>query len=270
MSNSISLQAAKNKKRIYKCPDCPMKYDNPNFLYDHVKEVHSKLIPDEWTVKQYVFNRKYKKTRGYCVIDKKSTEWNEDKVRYERYCSDRCRQIARKRFKKNAKRKLGVEDPASLPEHQLAAIKGRKTSGEYKFADGGKVGYSSSYEKDFLEFLDEEMEFKSADIEQCEIYFEIELDGKTRFHIPDYYLPSYELLIQIKDGGPNPNMNKFVQQNRIRQQLGDQAIIKDGRYHYAKIVNKDYGEFVNLLQILKNRNISDNINLSERIILLPE
>ncbi|MFW6002786.1 MAG: hypothetical protein ACOCQD_05535 [archaeon] len=269
--SSISLQDAKKRRKIFKCPDCPAKYLQAHMLYKHVEKVHKGLVPDGNTIKQYVFNRKYNKTRGYCVIDRKETKWDEEKGRYERYCSDRCRKEARKRFKKNAKRKLGTSNPASDPEHQIKAIKGRRYSGEYKFKDGGIVGYSSSYEKDFLRFLDEDMEFKSSEVEQCLILFEIRFNGKKRVHIPDFYMPSYRLIIQIKDGGDNPNNNSHIQnEGRARQKLADKAIIDDGNYNYIKIVDMDYTDFINIIKLINEKMISDNNNIHDRIICIPE
>ncbi|MFW6273046.1 MAG: hypothetical protein ACOC2U_04645 [bacterium] len=268
---SISLKDAEKRRKIFRCPDCPMKFLEVGALYEHVKETHRDNIPEKVTVKQYVFNRKYKKTKGQCVIDRKETKWNEEKGKYERYCSERCRKKARENFKKNAKRKLGTINPAANPEHQIKAIKGRRYSGEYKFKDGGIVGYSSSFEKDFLIFLDEDMGFNSSEVEQAEMIFEIFFDGKLRFHIPDFYLPSYKLIVQIKDGGSNPNTNSHIQnEGRARQKLADKAIIDDGNYNYIKIVNKDYTNFINIIKQLSDRAISDNVNKFDRIICIPE
>lgn len=263
----IPLSTAKVKKYKYKCPDCVFKFIDINSLYNHVSEKHSDIIPENNTVKQYVFNRRYKKTRGSCVIDKRETAWNEAKCRYERYCSDRCKKKARERFKNNAKRKLGVENPASLPEHQLKAIKGRSYSGTYKFKDGGEVDYSSSYEKDFLEFLETEMDMTSNDVETCEIIFDIIYENKKRFHIPDFYIRDFNLIIQIKTF---KNMNSHIQNEaKIRQKLSDKAIIDDGNYNYIVILDKEYSDFVNMMKILKDRTISVDNNY-DRIIHIPK
>ena len=269
-SNAMSASEYKKKKKLYKCPDCSAKYKDPGSLYDHVDEHHSSNIPKDWTTKRYVFNKRNKKTHGNCVICRRETEWNEIRGRYERYCSEKCKMVARENFRKNAKDKLGTDNPAADPEHQLKAIRGRKYSGEYEFEDGGKVWYSSSYESDFLRFCDEEMNFKSTEIMQCEIIFSTIIDGKEHFHIPDFFIPMFDLIIQIKDGGDNPNMNSHVQgMGRERQRLGDQAIINDGRYNYIKIVNKEYDQFIGMINMLKEKD-GDSKDGGCVIVILPE
>jgi len=268
MSNVVSLSTARKRKKVYRCPDCPKKYDSAAWLYKHVEEVHGDLIPPGVTVKQYVFNRKYNKTHGSCVICKKETKWDENLGKYKRYCSDECRKEARRRFLKNAKKKLGTGNPASDPEHQLKAIKGRSYSGEYTFKDGGKVGYSSSYEMDFLRFLDEDMGFPSSEVEQCEIIFWIKLNGKKRFHIPDFYLPSFQLIVNIKTF---KNMNSNIQTTgKLRQKLSDKAIVDDGSYHYILILDKDYTDFIQMMTTLKELRDSDSDDDGNKIIVIPE
>jgi len=267
MAKPVSLEIIRRRPKTYRCPDCPKKYTAASYLYEHVESAHSDLIPQGVTVKQYVFNRRNKKTHGSCTICKKKTKWNEDLVRYERFCSDECKKEARRRFMKNAKKRLGTSNPAADPEHQFKAIKGRGYSGEYTFKDGGKIGYSSSYEMDFLRLLDEDMNFSSKEVEQCAIIFWIHFNGKRHFHIPDFYLPSFKLIVNIKTF---QNQNSNIQTTaKLRQQLSDKAIIDDGNYHYILILDKDYTSFINLITTLKEIDASDSDN-GERIIVIPQ
>jgi len=260
-------------KKIYKfrCPDCQLKFTSIESLINHIDEKHKDKIPDGISTKRYIFNRKYNKTIGECVIDKLETLWNEDKGHYERYCSDRCRLIARRRFVNNCKRTLGTENPAADPEHQMKAIKGRSNSGVYTFKSSGIIGYSSSYELDFLKFIDEDMSIKSSEIEQCSIIFNIIMDNVKKFHIPDFYMPTYNLIINIKDGGDNPNNNPNVAgDGHLRQRLADASIITNGHYNYIKIVNKEYANFVNLIELITKKSFSSESNLKNVIISIPE
>jgi len=267
MAKPISLEMARKKKKKYRCPDCPISYTAPSYLYDHVKKIHEDLIPDGVSVKQYVFNRRNNKTHGSCTICKKETKWNEELIRYERFCSDDCKKEARRRFMKNAKKRLGTSNPAADPEHQMKAIKGRGYSGEYKFKDGGVVGYSSSYELDFLKMLDEDMKFPSKEVEQCDIIFWIHFNGKKHFHIPDFYLPSFKLIVNIKTF---ENKNSNIQTTaKLRQQLSDKAIIDDGSYHYILILDKDYTSFINLIATLQEIDECD-VDTGEKIICIPK
>ena len=115
------------------------------------------------------------------------------------------------------------------------------------------------------------MNISSSDIDQCEIIFKFVYEGKIRFHIPDFYMTPYNLIIQIKDGGDNPNMNSNIQTTgRDRQRLSDKAIIDNGSYNYIKIVNKDYSNFIILLKTLDERRLSSNLENGEVIIVIPE
>jgi len=263
----ISLDKAIKKKTIFKCFDCPMKFTKIQAVYAHILEEHKDVIPDGISVKRYYFNRKYKKTKGVCVIDKKETEWNEDKGRYERFCCTACKEEARELFKKNCKRKLGTDNPASTPEHQINAIKGRSYSGVYTFKDGGTVGYSSSYEADFLAFVEEEMGYNSKDVFQCELIFEIMFNNKKAFHIPDFYIQSLNLIIQVKTF---KNMNSHVQnEGKVRQKLADISIIESNNYNYIVILDKDYSNFINIVKIIKENQLSENWN-GEKVICIPK
>jgi len=262
----ISLKEARTQGAVFKCPDCPVKYDNLGLLNDHVERTHADNIPEGVTTKRYLFNRKYKKTKGSCVICKRETKWNEEVERYERYCGDKCRSVARERFRHNAKRKLGTDNPASTVEHQIKAIKGRSYSGEYVFKDGVNIGYSSSLEKDFLRFCEHDLGLTSQDVEQCEIIFEYLLNGKMTFHIPDYFIPSLNLIIQIKTW---KNMNSHVQTTgKLRQKLADKAIIDNGNYNYITILDMEYADFVNMVKILEDKALSEIKNESV-VICIP-
>lgn len=265
--SKLSLKDSIRKKMEYKCPICSLKFSPLEGLCDHIVEKHKEEVPENVTIKQFIFNKKYNKTKGQCVVDKKETQWNEEKNHYERYCSESCKHIAREQFKANCKRTLGTDNPASTPEHQINAIKGRSYSGEYQFADGGKVGYSSSYEMDFLEFLEKEMGFKSLEIEQCEITFNIIMYNTPKFHIPDYYLPSYNLIVNIKESNNN-NTNVAIE-GHLRQRLADAAIIQNGNYNYIKIVDKEYTNFVNLITLIDKRRTSTDASSSNVIISIP-
>lgn len=267
MSTTSLSQSSSKGYLKFKCPDCPMKFLTLESLVDHIEENHKNLIPDNVTIRQYIFNKKYKKIGGQCVVDKKPTPWNEEKLHYERYCSTKCREKARKIFKKNCRRKLGTDNPAESAEHQIKAIKGRSYSGEYTFTDKGVIGYSSSYEKDFLEFIDKELNINSSEVEQCEIIFEIYFDGKKHFHIPDYYLPSFNLIVNIKES-TNNNPNVAIN-GHLRQRLADASIITNGNYNYIKIVDKEYGSFVNMIEIIKNKQLSTEISSKNIIISIP-
>ena len=59
--------------------------------------------------------------------------------------------------------------------------------------------------------------------------------------------------------------HKIQDVDKEKENLKDASIIKNGGYNYIKIVDKDYNEFVNLVQVLKN--IQDK---QDPYIIIPE
>lgn len=260
-----------DKVKQYKCPDCPQKFNNADALYKHVEKTHYSSIPEGVTIKQYVFNRKNKKDGSTCVECKKNpTSWNEKKVRYERYCSPKCRQIARENFKKNMMKKYGKITLLDDPEFQRKVLSKRKISGDYIWTGGNKVGYVGSYEKHFLEYCDKVLNMPYGYIKQCDIIFSYPFDGKEKFHIPDFYIEDLNLVIQIKDGGNNPNTHpKIVNIDKVKNRLCDDAIINSKSYNYIKIVNKEYENFLKMKELLESKDVNDSEN-GKYIIDIPD
>ncbi len=259
---SLGVYSGKNGK--FKCPDCSSKFDTYPDLKDHTVRKHKHNIPEGHSVARYLFNRRNNKDHGTCTAKScnNETAWNEKLERYDRYCEEnngRCRKALRATAKKNFKRALGTDNPAATPEHQMKAIAARKTSGEYEFQDGGEVQYSSGYETHFLKFVDEDMGITSREIEQSEFVFWYNYNGNSHFHLSDFYMPALNLLIQVKSSIYDDNKKSHIKNNPdVHQKLGDQAIIESEAYNYIKVVDKDYGEFVNMVNILKRRHLDDN------------
>lgn len=67
--------------------------------------------------------------------------------------------------------------------------------GWYKSPIAGKVHYQSSYEKSFMEYLDK----NSFVWIRCRERFPyVGADGKQHTYNPDFYLPKYELYVEVK------------------------------------------------------------------------
>ena len=73
-------------------------------------------------------------------------------------------------------------------------------------------------------------------------------DKKTHLYIPDYWMPSYNLMVEIKDGGEKPNTNPaFLKETRYKVYLKDEVMRKQTKYNYIRISGKNYGPFVETL-----------------------
>jgi hypothetical protein len=261
-----------HKKPKFKCPDCHNRYISDTLLYRHVGNIHKDNIPDGVTVKQYCFNRRNNKSFQICVICKKNqTEWNEESGRYNLYCSEACKKRAGEIAEENLKRKTGKtrKERMADPDTQKNMLKNRSISGVYTFSNNAaKIGYVGSYELDFLIFYDKEYGGDPLDILECPLVFDYILENEKHFYCPDFYIPSLKLIIEIKDGGDNPNKHSHIDLDRKKDELKLKTVVDSGKYNFIKIVNKEYVAFIDAANILKERNAStEDFN---PLIVVPE
>lgn len=223
---------------LYKCPFCNYKYENKFSLYSHMETKHQDQLRG-MSATQVYFNFKNKKTKGSCIICKKETKWNGTTERYERLCSETCVKKYRELFKKRMIKARGTDNMLNDPEHQKKMLANRKISGEYIWKDKCKTPYVGSYELDFLNFCENYLGFKSTDIlGPAPQIFEYDDNGKKRFHIPDFYIPSMNLIIQIKSG-----TNKHYRERDIGKELIVDKLVSNSPYNYFKILDKNYNSF---------------------------
>jgi endogenous inhibitor of DNA gyrase (YacG/DUF329 family) len=247
---------------IIKCPYCDAKYVAPNkeelpnakkALYSHMEENHQNDMGGMSPSQSY-FNYKNRKLKGNCVICGKETKWNESTEHYERFCSDKCKKAYRQQFLDRMK-KAGKENIMNDPEHQKMMLSHRKISGVYTWSDKKhKFNYTGSYEKDFLEFLDVVMNYDPEDImAPAPQVFYYTYEGKKHFYIPDFYITSLNLLVEIKDGGANPNKHHKIQEvDKEKERLKDAEMAKHSKeINYLKVTDKDYSIYLNYLLTLK-------------------
>jgi len=243
-------------KKVFKCPLCDFKSTNKPSLYRHIEDEHKEQYKNSKTESpaQFYFNLKYNKTSGKCIVCGSKTNWNPSVERYDRICGERCSEKYREMFKERMNKKYGKDHLLNDPDQQKKMLANRKISGEYKWSDGkSKKTYTGSYEKDFLEFLDIMMQFKSHDvIAPAPQVFKYQYEGKDRFYIPDFYIASLNLLVEIKDGGENPNQHHKIQDvDKKKELLKDNVMKNQKEYNYLKITDKDYSIFMNYLIDIK-------------------
>ena len=237
-------------KKTYKCPYCTERYDKFKLIY-HIEEKHEELIPEKQTPTQVVFNYINKKDHGTCVVCGKETEWNEKAGKYNRLCNNpKCKEKLREEFKKNAMAARGTYNFTADPKFQEKMLKGRKISSTYTFTDGGKIDYVGSYEKKFLEFADKVMNIDSKDIMGPGPTIEYQFEGQTHYWITDFYYIPANLVLDIKDGGKNPN-TRPMEEYRAKQDAKESAIRKLRKYNYLRLTDNDFGQFMEVLADLK-------------------
>lgn len=252
----------------YKCPYCEKRLDRQK-LITHIEKVHEDMIPENYTATRVVFNLINKKTQGKCVICGKETEWNEDKARYERICSSpKCKksyidQTADRLYKKHGKTK---QDFLNDPKFQEKMLQNRSISGKYKFQDGGVLPYVGSYEKNFLQFMDQFFHVKSSDLIAPGPVIDYKFNGKTHQWITDFYYEPYNLVFDIKDGGSNPNTRE-MNEYRAKQIAKEKAIKDMKQYNYIRLTDNQFDQMIELMLELKENLIDTPVNTTRKVII---
>lgn len=248
--------------RKYKCPYCNKKYERPK-LITHINRVHEDMIPEGYTAARIVFDVANPNTKHLCRICGRDVEWNEKAGRYNVLCGNpKCKEAMREEYKKNMIRVKGTYNILNDPEQQKAMLAGRKISGKYKFQDGGIIEYTGTYEKNFLEFLDTVMNIPSSDIMAPGPTMEYEYNGKKHIYIPDFYYIPYNLIIEVKDGGDNPNTRTSSSMTASREKtIAKERVVSDrGEYNYLRLTNNQFDQFIDILMDIKENIINGNID----------
>lgn len=252
----VSNATKSTYQKKYKCPYCEGRFTRAK-LHIHIQEKHEDLIPEGYTALRVAFNTINNKTEGHCIMCGNVTDWNEDKGRYERLCNDpKCHEEYKKMVAERTKKKYGTERLQTDPEYaeyvQRKALAGRKMHGEYTFADGGKIEYFGSYERKFLQFMDQVMHCESEDILAPAPSIKYQYEGKTHLYIPDFYYIPYNLIIEIKDGGSNPNNHPHrTGEDELKLRAKEEAIRQLNEFSYVRVVNNDFSQVLSIMAVLK-------------------
>lgn len=242
------------------CPLCKAKYANMNGLINHIDKVHSDSLPEDYSPARYLYLLRTGREHGKCVECGAKTEWNPSTNKYHRFCGNpKCKEAYIERFKKRMIGKYGKENLLNDPEHQRKMLAHRKISGEYRWSDGKSIKtYTGSYEKDFLRFLDVFMNFPPEDIFAPSPHtYTYEYEGETKFYIPDFYIASLDMEIEIKDGGDNPNTHHKIQAvDKVKEKAKDDVMYSLKDKVYLKLENKGYGKFMQYLVAMQEAILS--------------
>lgn len=260
--------------RKYKCPFCDFKAVRGD-LIDHVDREHDELIPEGYTAARSVFDSINGRNYGTCMICHENVyKWNDKINRYYNLCN---KQECRKRVREIAlERHIRVYNKPTLlndPEQQEKMLANRKISGSYTFSDGSKVTYTGKYEKNALEFIDKVLEIPGSDIQCPGPVLEYEYNGKSHKYISDiYYIPA-NLLIEVKDGGSNPN-KRSMNDYRAKQIAKEEMITNLGTFNYIRLTDNQFDQLLYILadiksEIMMKDNPKMKIHINEEVGGLP-
>lgn len=241
---------------MYKCKICGKKYTELSALYNHIENKHADMIPQDMTVQQYYYYMKTGKSNGNCVMCKQATAWNKNTNKYNRFCGNpKCKEEYVKIMKSRMIAKYGKVHLLNDPEKQREMLSKRSISGTYRWSDNkSETTYTGSYELDFLKTLDLFFEWDPEDVLMPSPHtYTYKYEGEDKFYIPDAFIPSLDLEIEIKDGGDNPNNHYKIQAvDKEKERLKDEVLKSQKNFHYVKITNKNYTNFFDFLKEIKD------------------
>ena len=107
-----------------------------------------------------------------------------------------------------------------------------------KYKDTGLI-YRGSYEKDFLDNY-----YGKIDIVEPPV-FKYTFNGSERVYLPDFYIPSLNLIIEIKSS---------YYLKKYKKKCDEKAeAVKLAGFNFIMIIDKDYSQFNTLFQMPPNR-----------------
>ena len=254
--------------KTYKCQYCEKRFIRKD-LINHIKNKHEEMIPEGFSASRLVYNQINKVSYGKCRVCGKETTWNEKAGRYNVLCSNpKCKEHMREEYKKNMLRVKGTYNILNDPEQQKKMLANRSISGKYKFTtDGGELTYTGSYEKKCLEFMDVVMQIPSTDILSPGPTLEYEYNGEKHFYITDFYYIPYNLIIEVKDGGDNPNNKKSVGMISSREKtIEKEHLITDkGEYNYIRLTNNNFAQLIEIFMVIKEKLLEGDVSKTYKI-----
>ena len=260
------------------CYYCKKWFSKKKDAVEHIEKYHSDdLIKDKLDACQALYLTTHLTLEGTCMCGcGKKTEWNVAtgkpfKVSPDPACRARLKKIA----EANLIRVHGVDQHTLMSDmaHQREMQHHRKITGKYQFnTDGGFVEYMGKLELNWLKFCDTILDLPSYTIQEPPRNFEY-YDSKTqtmRTYMPDFYMPDYNLIVEIKDGGNHPNGNKqFNEETKYKVSMKDDAMRSQNEFNYIRISGTNYGPFIETLYQIVHEQSSDN-KTRKNIIVINE
>lgn len=259
------------------CPFCRKYFSKKQPCLDHMNQYHAKQLDDSnMDAAQMLYYSTHGTIHGKCMCGcGKDTDWNPLTGKPYKVSNDpKCRERLSSQADKNMMRVYGKTTLLDDMEFQKKMEQNRPTAGKYTFLDGGSVGFLSKPEEKFLKFCDEILEFTSNMVQESPEQFKYydNRAGRDRMYIPDFYLPDYNLLVEIKDGGDHPNTNPaFIEETKYKVYLKDEVMRKQDKYNFIKIVDSNFGPFVEALyKIVHDPNKNENVKNRKKLVVITE
>jgi len=193
-----------------------------SYQREDVKETIKNICLEKYGVECFLQTKTIKNLK----VDKNKQKEKETKL--ARYGDENYNNI--KKYKQTCLKKYGVENPQQNKDIFEKTQKSGFHSHKYK----NIINYRGSYE---LDFLDEYFK-KFSDLENGPT-IKYQFDNKNKVYFPDFYIPSLNLVIEIKN-----SYNAKKDKDKIEAKR--KATISSG-FKYIMIIDKKYDNFILML-----------------------
>lgn len=226
-----------------------MVYNDKHKFCNHIAMKHNDQIPEEYEPLEFAYALlTHKPIEAHtCVIcHKNHVEFNAQTLKYARLCDDpRCKDEYVRLMKSRMVNVYGKEHLLNEADMQRKMLYNHADAHDYVWDNTHRFRVIGTYEVDFLNFM-KTHGWSPDDIlaPSPNSYVYKWDDGTEHMYIPDFYIPSLSLEIEIKQGGFN---DSFMQHNRGIEAEKDKRMIAESSrsgIHYIKILDKNYDEFM--------------------------
>lgn len=274
--------------RTYSNPFDKFKSTKIPEIVKHVEKNYKDKIPKKYNGNVERFMYDYRNGPGKCVICGEPTEWDDKKKKYKSLCEplsvkrlfkdplrtiktyinnkgNSCSEVVRKKFVENSVKKVGTANFMELEGFQQKLLANRKISRIVNFK-GKEFTVVGSYEERFLKVLSP-LVLSANEVEAPGIEIKWKDDqGRERLHISDFFLPKYNCVISIKDGGANKNNHPSMTDRRKNDAYKFKALVDKTKYNVIELNGlEEINEFPKILKQLK-----ESIKQGKRFIIYPE
>ena len=236
--------------RNTRCPFCSMIFNDKQKYCHHIALKHNEQVPPELEPLEYAYSLLVHKDVGrVCVMCKKNpVHFNQDTLKYERLCDrPQCKEEYVKMMKSRMVKVYGHEHLLNDADMQRKMLYNHANAKDYIWDNDHKFRIIGTYEEDFLNKL-KSLGWSPNDIiaPSPNNYWYKWGDGTQHLYIPDFFIPSLTLDVEIKQGGFNDSYMEHNRDIEHHKDLMMQRMCEKSGRHYIKIMDKDYTEFEKL------------------------
>ena len=230
------------------CPFCPKIFNDKHKFCHHIASKHNEQVPEDAEPLEFAYSLLVHKPIGrLCVMCKKNpVKFNSETLKYARLCDNpECKEAYVKLMKDRMVKVYGQEHLLNDADMQRKMIYNHPNARDFIWDESHKFRIIGTYEEDFLRML-RSIGWSPNDViaPSPNNYWYKWKDGTLHLYMPDFYIPSLALEVEIKE---SDNKHPRMEHSREIEYLKDarmHAEEKKTNIHYIKIVDKNYTDFM--------------------------